>query len=290
MNIRPPFRANQFYPGQPHECRAQAEQLLEAVTLDETLPEKLVGGICPHAGWMYSGALASATLKALATQATAPVIVLLGADHTGLAAGGAVYSRGAWATPLGELDIDEDLADRVLAIDGRFADCPAAHAQEHSLEVLVPFIQVLWPGCKLLPIMIEPAPDAAQLGETLGKVAAERGDEILFVGSTDLTHHGGHFPAPGGRGLAGVSYTEDNDQRMIELMKSLSAEEVIAEATHSSNACGAGAIAATVAACRASGATSGMCLGYDNSYQIVRRIAPYETDETTVGYASVVFG
>jgi AmmeMemoRadiSam system protein B len=289
MNVRAPFRANQFYPGPPMQCRQAVEALLDAVEFDDALPESLVGGVCPHAGWVYSGLLAATTLKALATRFAAPSVVLLGADHTGLASGGAVFARGAWATPLGELDIDEDLADRLLAADARFADHPKAHTHEHSLEVQVPFIQVLWPGCKLVPIMIEPSPDASELGKTIAQVASDRGDEILILGSTDLTHHGGHFPAPGGHGLAGVSYTEDNDQRMIELMKSLDAESVIGEVLHYQNACGAGAIAATLSACRGLGATQGVCLGYDNSYQISRRTNPHETDETTVGYASVVF-
>jgi hypothetical protein len=86
-----------------------------------------------------------------------------------------------------------------------------------------------------------------------------------------------------------VRWTEANDRRMIELMEKLSAEKVVAEAESRGNACGAGAVAATIAACRELGATRGVCLEYTNSFQVVHAAYPDDPDDTTVGYASVVF-
>ncbi len=292
MKVRQPFRAGSFYEASPTVCRAEAAEILDSAVLPDDLPEKLYGGIVPHAGWMYSGKLAAVTFKALARGARPPTVVLLGADHCGTARGGEVYDRGAWASPLGEVDIDEPLAEAILAGSDLLAN-PAAHAQEHSLEVQVPFIQVLWPGASIVPILVAPSARAVAIGESIGRaaasVAAAQDWPIVIVGSTDLTHHGGHFPSPGGKGRVGVEWTVANDRRMIDLMEQMVAEAIVTESAARQNACGAGAVAATIAACRAMGATTGRCLEYDNSYEITHRLFPGQADDTTVGYASVVF-
>ena len=108
------------------------------------------------------------------------------------------------------------------------------------------------------------------------------------VGSTDLTHHGPRYGHVVARGKAGADWTEKNDRRMIALMEALAADKVIAESKKHRNACGAGAVAATLAACRVLGATKGRCLAYTNSYKVIRRLQPNARDDNTVGYASVV--
>ncbi|MCD6304506.1 MAG: AmmeMemoRadiSam system protein B, partial [Planctomycetes bacterium] len=94
---------------------------------------------------------------------------------------------------------------------------------------------------------------------------------------------------PGGRGQAGERWTRANDRRMIDLVEAMDAEGVIPEAAERMNACGAGAIAAAVAACRQLGASRGICLDYTNSYVVVHEKYPHDPDDTTVGYASIVF-
>lgn len=293
MNVRQPFRAGSFYEASPAVCRTEAMEMLGSAAPPGDLPEKLYGGIVPHAGWVYSGRLAAVTFKALAMSAKPPTVVLLGADHCGTARAGEVFGRGAWASPLGEVDIDEPLTEAILAESDLLTANPAAHTQEHSLEVQVPFIQTLWPGASIVPILVAPSAQAVAIGEAVGraagKMAAQQDWPIVIVGSTDLTHHGGHFPSPGGKGRAGVDWTVANDRRMIDLMEQMSAEAIVAESAARQNACGAGAIAATIAACRAMGATTGRCLEYDNSYEITHRLYPSQADDTTVGYASVVF-
>jgi len=289
MSLRQPFRAGSFYEASPHACREEAQDLLNAVQLPEDLPKRLFGGIVPHAGWMYSGKVAAVTLKALAGAVQSPTVVLLGADHCGTAMDGEVYDRGAWVSPLGEVEIDEPFAEQILIAGDLLSANQAAHAREHSLEVQVPFIQVLWPGVKMVPILVAPSARAPAVGQAVGQVAARQAGPVVIVGSTDLTHHGGHFPAPGGRGQQGVEWTVANDRRMIDLMEQMAAEKIIKEAAEYQNACGAGAVAATIAACRAMGATAGRCLAYDNSYDVTHRLYPRHADDTTVGYASVVF-
>lgn len=288
MTIRQPFRAGSFYEAAEQTCRQDAEQLLASARVPAEPPAGLVGGIVPHAGWMYSGAVAATTLKTLDAQHSPSAVVLFGADHFGTAFAGEVYDRGAWATPLGEIAIDEDLAAAIMAADHRLSENCAAHAREHSLEVQVPLIQLLWPETKLVPVLVAPSADATDVGRAVGDVLKSRGD-VVVIGSTDLTHHGGHFGSPGGHGVEGVDWTVANDHRMIELMAAMKADEVVGEAQQYGNACGAGAIAATIAACSRLGATAGHCLWYTNSYEIMQALYPGRGDDTTVGYASVVF-
>ncbi len=288
MTTRSPFRAGSFYDASPAACRRHATQLLDQADLPADLPGRLFGGIVPHAGWAYSGRLAAETIKALAAGGELQTFVLFGADHFGTVQAGEVYDSGAWATPAGEAPIDEQLAAEIIAADPNLRANPRAHLQEHSLEVQVPIIQAACPAARIVPIAVPPAAVAVQIGQAIGEVLAGK-PAVRVVGSTDLTHHAGHFPAPGGRGEAGVRWTEANDRRMIDLMESLAAERVVPEADARGNACGAGAIAATIAACRAMGATRGLCLEYTNSYRIVHAAYPHDADDTTVGYASIVF-
>jgi len=289
MNIRPPVRAGSFYEASPSSCRHHAEKLIDSAEIPGDLPEKLFGGIVPHAGWIYSGKLAAKTLKALCRAGRIDTFILLGADHTGVVRLGEVYDSGAWQSPLGEVSVDESLASAVLSTGGPFRANPQAHAMEHSIEVQVPLIQVLAREAKILPIAVPPADLAVEIGRHLGKAVTEYAGKAVVVGSTDLTHHGGHFPAPGGHGEVGMRWTVANDARMLKLIEAMDAEGVVPEAQARHNACGAGAIAATLAACREMGATEGICLEYTNSYQITHALYPQEPDDTTVGYASVVF-
>jgi len=288
MNIRHAYRAGSFYENSPGPCRRHAEKLFESADLPADLPVRLYGGLVPHAGWIYSGAVAAMTLKALNAAGPLQTVVLLGADHTGAVRLGEVYDSGIWQTPLGEVHIDTELASALLAAGACMRANPEAHLVEHSLEVQVPLLQTLSDSVRIVPIAVPPTEPAVEIGRTIGRIIAAR-DGVVVVGSTDLTHHGGHFGNIGGRGEAGVEWSEANDRRMIELIETMEADKVVPEADANSNACGAGAIAATIAACGEMGATRGLCLKYTNSYRAIRRMYPGETDDTTVGYASVVF-
>lgn len=289
MNVRHPVCAGSFYEADASGCREHAQKLLDSVRLPDDLPATVYGGIVPHAGWVYSGLLAATTVKALLGHADAATVVLFGADHTGAARKGEVYESGAWQSPLGDAPIDEEVASAVLASDNAFRANTAAHAREHSLEVLVPLLQAACPPVKIVPIAVPPTPLAAAIGQAVGRTLAGRFPHARVIGSTDLTHHAGHFPAPGGRGETGVKWTQRNDRRMLDLLEAMAGDQIVAEAAAHSNACGAGAAAAATAACREMGARQGRVLAYDHSYRIVHQKYPYELDDTTVGYASVVF-
>ena len=289
MDVRPAVRAGSFYEAAPSVCRRDAEKLIGAADLPDDLPSPLYGGLVPHAGWVYSGKVAAMTLKALSAGGLAATFVLFGADHTGAARFGEVYDRGAWQSPLGRTAIDEELAAALLAVCNSLRSNPTAHALEHSIEVQVPLLAALREDVRIVPIAVPATPAAVEIGRAVGDVLAERFPAAAVVGSTDLTHHGGHFGSQGGRGKVGEQWTRKNDHRMLELIETMDAERIVLEAREHMNACGAGAIAATIAACRCLGASRGICLEYTNSYEITHAARPDYPDDTTVGYASVVF-
>lgn len=293
MNIRQSVYASDFqgfYESSPSSCRHHAQKLLAAAELPANLPAQLLGGLVPHAGWVYSGRLGAMTFKALAGRRDVGTVVLFGAVHRSGVRAGEVYDSGVWQSPLGEVAIDEELAAAVLAADDSLRANPWAHSQEHSIEVQIPLLQVACPGAKILPIAVPPADLAVRVGQAVGRVIAERFPRAVVVGSTDLTHHGGgRFPAPGGRGEQGVRWTVANDRRMLDLVETMQAERVVPEACERMNACGAGAIAATIAATARMGATKGILLEYTNCHEVLQKLYPGQADDTTIGYASVVF-
>lgn len=290
MSTRAPVQAGQFYDGTAAACKQHAQRLLDAAQLPDDLPAPLYGGLVPHAGWMFSGQLAAMTLRALAAQTPPQTVVIFGADHCGTAQQGEVYESGAWETPLGQVPVDEPLAQAVIAADDSLRANSDAHAREHSIEVQIPLLQVLWPDCRIIPIAAPPTALSVQIGRSVGKTLAQHAPHAGVIGSTDLTHHGGfRFAAPGGRGRAGAEWTRQNDRNLLDLIEAMATDEIIPEVARHSNACGAGAVAATIAACAELGATRGVCLQYTNSYEIVHQNYPDDPDDTTVGYASVVF-
>ncbi len=288
MNIRQPVRAGTFYESSAPSCRRHALKLLDLADPPPDLPRPLYGGLVPHAGWMFSGRLAARTIRALAAERPG-TIVLFGADHVGTARLGEVYDSGVWRTPLGDVEVDADLAAALIAAGTDLRSNPPAHDHEHSLEVQIPLLREALPDVKILPIAVPPLPIAVQIGETVGKLLREQHPTARVLGSTDLTHHGGHFGSPGGRGEQSEAYTRVNDRRILDRIEALDAEAIVPEAQQHMNACGGGAIAATLAAVRALGAERGIVLEYTNSYKVVHELYPADPDDTTVGYASVVF-
>ena len=296
MTTRQAYSAGSFYASSPDQCRTDAADLLAAASVPDDIPDVLYGGLVPHAGWPYSGALAAMTLKALCAAGDVETFILFGADHFGTVRMGEVYPAGAWETPLGEIAVNEELAAALIDAGGPLRANPAAHdyhapyqRAEHSIEVQLPLIKALAPEAKIVPVAVPPTPQAVEIGLAVADALAGAPGRTAVVGSTDLTHHAGHFPAPGGRGEVGERWARANDRRMLDLIEAMDEGATLDEAAAHSNACGAGAVTAAIAACKRLGATRGRCLGYTNSYQVIRAGGAHYADDTTVGYASVVF-
>jgi AmmeMemoRadiSam system protein B len=208
----------------------------------------------PHAGWVYSGRTAALGIAGV-TDARPETVVIFGAVHVLDLNDASVFSQGSWATPLGSVKIDGELGTRVVQ-SGVVTDDAGVHRGEHAIEVEVPIIQRLMSDAAILPVMVRPGPRAAEVGVACAEAAMALGRRVVFVGSTDLTHYGPAFGfEPHGHGEEGVRWAKEvNDRRFIRLIEDLDADGVVPEAVANYNACGAGAVAATIAAARAAGA------------------------------------
>jgi AmmeMemoRadiSam system protein B len=291
MQTRKPFVAGQFYPGQYDSCVDEINECLEEETPSETLPETIVAGIVPHAGWTFSGSLAAMVFSAIKQQhEKVHTFVIFGATHGYFGRLPAVCEAGSWVTPLGEIAVDEELAEAVLKTGVVVSD-PASHRSEHSIEVQVPFIQYLFAGAKILPILVPPREQAVALGRSVGEIIKrDEKKKIVCIGSTDLTHYGPRYSfTPMGTGTEGLRWAyEVNDQRFIDLALKLDAEGLLAGAAENCNACGPGAAAAAVEAAKQLGKTEGVLLAHTNSNDVMlRKMGAASSD--SVGYAAIVF-
>ncbi len=257
-------------------------------------PLRPVAGVVPHAGWSYSGGTAARVFRNLADKrglgdGAGVSFVLLGAVHAGHVRRPAVYPAGAWRVPGGTVRVDDALAAALVAgAEGLVGASTDAHAGEHSIEVQVPLLHELLPAARIVPLAVPPTRDAVAVGRAVGTVAQGWPDgTVIVVGTTDLTHYGPHYGfVPAGEGPAAQAWMEANDRRIIERATALDAPGVLEEAATHRNACGAGALAATIAAARAMGAREGVLVEYTTSHAV----RPDEEFSMAVGYAGLLFG
>lgn len=291
MQIRKPVVAGQFYPADREQCLAEIRECLASHTLSEPLPDPLVAGIVPHAGWTFSGPLAAMVFAAVKKQrGVAPcTFVVFGAAHGYFGAKPAIDAGDAWETPLGIVQIDDSL--RQLLLDGGTTVVAApAHRHEHSIEVQVPFIQHLFPEARILPIIVPANESALVLGHALADLPAETVAGIVYIGSTDLTHYGPRYGfTPMGIGSEALGWASSvNDRQFIDLALALEPQRLLANAIENGNACGPGAAAAAITAARRLGAAKGTLLAHTTSNEIMlRKMGTAHRD--SVGYAAIVF-
>ncbi len=192
MRVRPPAVADLFYPGQAASLRLFVERALGEAgrsPASDRVPKAIVA---PHAGYVYSGAVAaSAYARVAPAKGRITRVVILGPAHRTPDAGIAASSADAFSTPLGQLPVDTEA--RHALVEGGLAEMrDDAHIQEHSLEVHLPFVQVCLGAVTVLPLAVGQVSPAA-VAEVLDRVWG--GEETLIVISTDLSHYHDHATA-----------------------------------------------------------------------------------------------
>jgi AmmeMemoRadiSam system protein B len=186
FTVRAPAVAGQFYPADPGELRRMvAGFLAEAAAAPRPARPAPKAIIAPHAGYVYSGSIAGSAFRAVAPAAgTIERVVLLGPSHFVRLQGLALPGDPIFATPLGEVPIGHHGAQASLRLP-QVRVIPQAHAREHSLEVEVPFLQVLLGDFEIVPLVVGEA-GAAEVAEVLDRLWG--GPETLIVVSSDLSH------------------------------------------------------------------------------------------------------
>ncbi len=191
--------AGSFYPADPVALAALVDRLASPGHPEH--PERSdrpdralapVGVLVPHAGLQFSGAVAAAGWRFLAADPPTTVIVA-GTNHfAGWLDGIGVWTGGAWATPLGPIEIDGELAEAIAGLGEPFRSELDAHLGEHSIEVQTPFLARLLPGVRIVPLLVSPGADrCAVAGSRLGRWLADAAPlaRVALVASSDFAHY-----------------------------------------------------------------------------------------------------
>jgi len=240
-HIRESVIAGAWYPADPVILRGKIDGFLQQANV-EPRAGKLVALIAPHAGYRYSGQVAAHAYKLLQTQKF-KTVVIVAPSHYARFGGVSVYDRGGYRTPLGTVSLDRELIAELKRKDPSIRYVAAAHQKEHSLEIQLPFLQILLPNLKLVPLVMgnQDFLTCRKLAETLADLTRDK--PALMVASTDLSHFHGYADA------------QRLDNRIAGHVRRMNVEGLASDlATGRCEACGSGPLLAVLLAARLAGA------------------------------------
>ena len=262
MTTREAAAAGRFYPSNKEELAQQINGFLK----QGKTQEKANCVIAPHAGYEYSGKTAGYAFNALKES---KCFVILGPNHTGLGNEISISGSDFWETPLGKIQVNNELRKKLLTKLGIEAD-DLAHIDEHSIEVQLPFLQSLFQNFTILPITI--MEHRLYELEKLGKALANIGQEFSLIISSDFTHQ------------EPLETVKEKDMKAIELVEKLNGagfHKMVLEKRLS--ICGFAPITAGISYCKEKGMSKGTLLKYDTS------ATASGNKESVVGYAAIKF-
>ncbi|HQL40721.1 MAG TPA: AmmeMemoRadiSam system protein B [Candidatus Omnitrophota bacterium] len=210
--VKKPNVSGQFYSADPKALSHQIDEFLKKVDIQPS-EKRVEVVIVPHAGYVYSGAVAAYAYKAASKTPYRTIVVIAPSHHVGFA-GASVWPQGSFETPLGSIPVDQDFATDLIARSKEFEFVPTAFAKEHSLEVQLPFLQKVFADFKIVPIVMgQPGIEGcALLAKALRQTIGDRQD-VLIVISTDMSHyHSAH-------------QAKNMDQKAIRLVQELNVQE-----------------------------------------------------------------
>ncbi len=277
MQIRTPAVAGMFYPKEEDELKSSIrDSFLHSYGPGKLPPsessKKIYGVICPHAGYAYSGPIAAHSYYAMSSEKYA-LFVIVGPNHWGIGCSVASMKECKWQTPLGNVEVDSESSVELNKISGVIELDFYSHTREHSLEVQIPMLQEVYSHqFKIVPVILinQDYTTVKQVGSAIAKIAKRK--KAVIIGSSDLTHYEEN------------SVAHKQDKLLIEPILKLDLDDfyrVLQE--NQVSACGYGAIASTMLACKELGATQGTLLKYATSGDIAGDMT------SVVGYPSIVF-
>lgn len=190
MTVRQPSVAGQFY----SDARGSLEKELSGLVDKNASKTDCLGAVSPHAGYMYSGAVAGKVLSRIKFKES---FIILGPNHTGTGEPFAIMSEGSWQMPGGPVRIDSVLAKCILENSGFIKEDASAHRHEHSIEVQLPFLQYLKKDIKFVPVIISYADldTYRKIGAELAASIRKYAKEVVLIASSDMTHYEDHESA-----------------------------------------------------------------------------------------------
>ena len=277
MKIRRPVQAGSFYSGTAEPLKKQIKECFEhklGPGKNPTVqrgPRNIVGLVCPHAGYIYSGPVAAHSYYNLAIDGKPDTVVIFGPNHTGEGSGLAIVKEGIWRTPLGDAQIDEAVAQEILRQSEIVDVDDSAHMHEHSIEVQLPFLQYLYGATfKFVPIgfLMQDLESSREVGQAVAKATV--GKNVVIIASTDMTHYAPHEVA------------EKKDKMALSALEKLDEKAFYSTVeNYRITACGYGPVVALVTAAKILGAKKGRVLCYKTSGDVTGDYS------AVVGYASV---
>ena len=287
--IRKPSVAGQFYDGN----KANLEQNIKEYFLDKRGPGKLPkenqgkknvkGLVVPHAGYIYSGAIAANSYYYLTKNGFADTFIILGPNHTGMGSGVSIMTEGSWETPLGAVLINKTLANKLWT--GIIDRDQIAHLHEHSIEVQLPFLQFCARDKKFDFIPICMAMQDYETSEEIGKILAnaikDLDENITIIASSDFSHAGFNYESMPPSGLRVDKYAEKQDKIAIDKILKMDPKGLI-DTVHKNNItmCGYGPVAVMLTASKMLGANHVELLKYGTSYEV-------QPSSACVGYGAL---
>ena len=274
MKTRKPAVSGMFYAGAARELEQQIEWCYKHELGPGTVPRvnskglrEIVAIVVPHAGYYYSGPVAAHAYKELADDGIFDTAVILGPNHTGYGYPVSLWTGADWSTPLGEVEINKRLAQKLLG-EVIKAD-EAAHIREHSIEVQLPWLQHIYKKVRIVPITM--LSQDIETARSVGKAIAQAGDDLIVIASSDFTHYEPH------------SVAMEKDASVIEAIVALDEEELY-ERCESLNCtmCGYGPVASAIVAAKEMKAQKVSLLKYATSGDTSGDFS------RVVGYSSIV--
>ena len=277
MQIRTPAVAGMFYPGETNELKKTIQDCFMHSFGPRKIPptdstKKIFGVICPHAGYVYSGPVACHSLYAISANPTT-LFIIVGPNHWGIGCNVASMKDCMWETPLGNVEVDSESALELVNYSKIIELDLFSHTKEHSLEVQIPMLQEVYKNkFKILPIALidQSKQSAIEVGNAMAKISKKK--NAMIIGSSDFTHYEEN------------EFAHKQDKALIEPILDLDVDRFYTVLNKKKiTACGYGAIASTMIACKELGATKGELLKYATSGDI--------TGDTSsvVGYGSIIF-
>jgi AmmeMemoRadiSam system protein B len=278
--IRHPTQAGAFYERNPESLKEQIEACFQhkfgpgkTPQVPKTGARRIVGLVCPHAGYMFSGPVAANAYYALSTDGKPDIAVIFGPNHTGYGSALATMNEGFWRTPLGDVEIDGETANQIARESGIVDVDDSAHQFEHSIEVQLPFLQYLYGSrFKFVPVcfLMQDLSSSKEVGQAVAKVLAKK--NAVIIASSDMTHYEPQERASKGDRLALEAVEAMDEDKFYSTVE-----------THGISACGYGPITALITASKLLGAKEARLLCYKTSGDIVGDYS------RVVGYAAVSF-
>jgi AmmeMemoRadiSam system protein B len=250
--IREPAVAGLFYSADP----AVLGKTIESFVIKSTSPLKAQAVLVPHAGYIYSGAVAGAVFSAVELPRR---LVVLGPNHTGCGLPLALYPSGEWRTPLGLATIDAGMNRHLIEACPGLVEDSRAHQREHSLEVQIPFLQALIPSFEFSAICVGTANRSTldELGRALSKAVRSSEEPVLLIASSDMTH------------FESVTVAAQQDKMAIDRMIAVDPEGLYRVVDENEiSMCGFAPAVAVLTACRELGSSVGRLIRYSNSGEV----------------------